>query len=490
MNLTEAEVDLYIQTYLEYVVEEPELRSRFLHISRTISRKNIIQFGLPSIERLHESLELILDNHSSWRHISLDRRTERDSRMHDVISADTLVGDRDFLIKLEKGRQIADYLQTLLPKDEFSNLLDFFGGVDRLVFLLGISTITKRELRDKGIVQQITLACTLQPDAILLQHEYNRFREGHIRYNPIRTVDSASASIVTAVIERLHGIGDLNLRDALIDYGFKRLIVEENGLTRILGKVNPDLILEVPYLKKWGRDDESMAFGTRAIQKVLYELPGYEKAEVSGDRQEQVRIINDFIDSFHQRPLLEYFIRKGLGSMMCNLYDPKGKKGLKRQHSPKALLEFYSGALDLGWFDRTQDTYVRAWRIRENGMWLRGEESAQLGTEAIEDVFWEIKGYKQAEQAKDRDNQLSVLDRFFSETKPLREYFWSKGLSGMMQKLYDPQGKQGLRRKRSVLALFEFYNCRKRLGWFDKTQSRHIGADRSGIIKVIYRIQS
>ena len=218
---------------------------------------------------------------------------------------------------------------------------------------------------------------------------------------------------------------------------------------------------------------------------MLYKLPGYEQAEVTGNQNEQVRIINEL--ATREPKLKEYFEKAGLGSLMSNLIDAIGKNGLKRRHSPKALLEFYSDKKGLNWFDRTQETYVQAWRIQVKNKWQRGEESAKLAIEAIEDILYQLPGYKEAERTNNRDEQIRIIRDLVIRERKLTNYFRNAGLDSLMKQLIDPSGRQGLRKRYSPKALLEFYSEMKRLVWFNQNQMSYLTTNMQGWLKVVYK---
>jgi hypothetical protein len=221
------------------------------------------------------------------------------------------------------------------------------------------------------------------------------------------------------------------------------------------------------------------------IEDVLYTLPGYKEAEKTDNRDEQVRIINKLIKE--EKKLQDFFFERGLQGLMVNLFDPSGRLGLMKNKSPKALLEFYSRRKGLDWFDRSRDTYVQAWRITQYDQWKRGEESAQLGVEAIEDVLYTLPGYKEAEKTGDRKNQIRALNKIIKIKGGLTKFFNDNGLCGMMGNLFDPTGRLGLMKNKSPKALLEFYSRRKGLDWFNKTKHPHIDSYGNGKLKVVYK---
>ena len=235
---------------------------------------------------------------------------------------------------------------------------------------------------------------------------------------------------------------------------------------------------------KWLRLEESVQIALRTIQNVLYEIPGYEQAEKSGNRNEQVKIINDLVR--RESRLVDYFIRAGLKSLMDYFIDPTGSHGLKKQESPRALLEFYSDKKGLNWFDRSQTSYVESWRMTEKNMWQMGEESVVRAIQAIEDVLYSIEGYKDAERLGNINEQLRLIGEL-KKRIGLQSYFYEQGLTGLMFRFFDPKGEYGISKKGSPVAVLEFYSRRKGLNWFDQTQSTYLTSDRKGNLIVMSR---
>ena len=165
---------------------------------------------------------------------------------------------------------------------------------------------------------------------------------------------------------------------------------------------------------------------------------------------------------------------------MSNFIDRIGIVGIKKANSPKALLEFYSEKKGLKWFDRSQEPYVQGWRIREVNRWQRGEESAKLAIESIEDVLYTIQGYKKAEQTGNREEQIGVIASFANNIGNLTNYLRSNGLSPLMQGLLDPTGEMGLIARNSPEAVLRFYSQKKGFGWFDESYNTRLTIDGKG----------
>jgi len=128
----------------------------------------------------------------------------------------------------------------------------------------------------------------------------------------------------------------------------------------------------------------------------------------------------------------------------------------------------------LQWFDRTQATYVPRWRINEKNKWNLGDCSVELALEAIQDALWAIPGYKGAELARNRDEQVRILTKFFEKTSSPQRYFYERGLRGLMASFTDPTGKYGIRKAGSVKATMEWYDGQKVFELFDRTKPTYV----------------
>jgi hypothetical protein len=247
------------------------------------------------------------------------------------------------------------------------------------------------------------------------------------------------------------------------------------GIGEILSKVMPDKILDVPIIHKWNKGQISCEQALRLIQSVLFKIRGYKRAEETGDGAKQIEIINGLIKQ--HKDLAKYFRSKGFERVMDDLIDETGVHGLKRRASSRALLEFYSSQKGLNWFDRTQGTYVQAWRIIEKSKWRKGDVSVQMFLEAMHDILCEIPGYKEAEHTNNRKKQLHKIDRFIEQNPRLAQYL-IRQLPGLSGSLRDSTGRVIL--KGRVKDMFEFYSCKKHLNWFDQRESIFLGASGRG----------
>lgn len=252
-----------------------------------------------------------------------------------------------------------------------------------------------------------------------LLKKYEKYLDGERYNNPINTIDNTTIPILREVILDIY-LQQESVREGLKKRGFSRFIMKAGGVGEILSKVMPDVILQIPIIHKWNKGHISSEQAIRLVQTVLFKIRGYKKAEEAGDRTKQIEIINALIKK--HKYLAKYFRTHGLERVMDDLVDETGAHGLKRRASSRALLEFYSIQKGLNWFDRTQETYVQAWQIIEKSKWRKGDASVQMFLEAMHDILCEIPGYKQAEQANNRTQQLLKIDKFIEEHPRLAVY--------------------------------------------------------------------
>jgi hypothetical protein len=315
-----------------------------------------------------------------------------------------------------------------------------------------------------------------------LLKKYELYLNGQKFNNPINSIDSETIPILREVIRDIYLQQEPSIREGLKKRGFSRFIPIHGGIGEILSQVMPDAILRIPIIHKWNKGQISSKQAIKLIETVLYKIRGYRKAEETSNRAKQVEFINDLIRK--HKGLAKYFSAKGLERVMDDLVDDKGVNGLKRRASSKVLLEFYSSKKGLNWFDRTQETYVQAWRIIEKSKWRKGEASVQLFLEAMHDILCEIPGYREAEQAKNRKEQLVKIERFIRQHPRLADYLIHQmpGLNGYLR---DSTGKIIL--KCSVRKLFELYSLKKELYWFDQSEAIYLDTHGKGRLFVFRR---
>lgn len=106
--------------------------------------------------------------------------------------------------------------------------------------------------------------------------------------------------------------------------------------------------------------------------------------------------------------------------------------------------------------------------------WKRKTSSAAYATRLIECMLYKIPGYMEAEANNDRESQVKIINGFIAAEKGLKKYFLKEGLGGMMQGFVDPNGRYGIKKAMSPLAVLEFYDSQKKLGWFDRTKETYV----------------
>ena len=158
--------------------------------------------------------------------------------------------------------------------------------------------------------------------------DYDIFRRERRRYNPIQSLDSITIPIMENVISEINGTGVIGLRKELKLRGFSTL-VKRYGVGGITRAISPELFCNTPYIRKWNDSQNSVQTALTVIADALYKIPGYREAEITRNRDEQVRIINDLIK--REDRLQEYFHEAGLGSLINSLIDESGRFALRKK---------------------------------------------------------------------------------------------------------------------------------------------------------------
>lgn len=287
--------------------------------------------------------------------------------------------------------------------------------------------------------------------------------------------------------ERRYGIKTKNSPKAVLDFYFS------NRFPNLLDRSKDSYIemWRVQENNRWNRGEESTRTGLEAVQDYLRSFKGYRKAEDCGMGDELVRIVNEKIKD--RTICASHMYKFGLNPIMTGLVDPLGIHGFRKKNSPRATLEFYFKRTNPALLDRSRKNYLQLLRIYENGQWQKGEESVDLALDLIQDFLRSLEEFKDAENRRDREKELDVLDReLISKYNRLSQYMASPetGLGGLMNSLYDPNGINGLTRKSSAEALLRFYDHHKRKSWFDKRSKSYIGVNKNGSLYVVYAKQN
>jgi len=221
----------------------------------------------------------------------------------------------------------------------------------------------------------------------------------------------------------------------------------------------------------WEQGKKSEKLVAIALQDVLWDYDGtspvfrgYRYAEEIRDRATMTNILKNFFRK--EKKVLEFLIEKGLGKVLDSLNDMNPSFNSK---SYKLLFMIYDRYFNLKLFDRNEKHYVPLWLIGDKKVWNRGEESKNLALEEIQDVLWEIKGYREAEESCDKSLQLRILDEeLFKKNPNLVNWFIKMGLGGLMDYfVYDDV--KGILKRRSPYEILRFYDKNKNLGWFDES---------------------
>jgi len=226
------------------------------------------------------------------------------------------------------------------------------------------------------------------------------------------------------------------------------------------------------YLGRWeitqngmwqGKDGKKLAL--EAIEDALWKIPGYRNAS----REQKIQLIRDHVINYKSRNndktgAQQFFYDYGLHGLMSSSHH------LRKKGSPIALLELYDKERKVGLFDRTQDTYLCRWKIKENGMW-KGKDGKELALEAIEDALWKIPGYRNASREQKiqliRDHVINYKARNDDKNGAL-QFFHDHGLAGLMNH------SSHLRKRGSPIALLELYDKKRGIGLFDKSKGDYL----------------
>ncbi len=215
----------------------------------------------------------------------------------------------------------------------------------------------------------------------------------------------------------------------------------------------------------------SVDLALETIQDSLFAIPGYRHAEDSHNRDDQIKILNNFI--FDTKQLGAYFKKFGKG-MMTAFYDPEGKNGFTNPNCVLSLFEFYNSKKDFNWFDRSQENYLYTWAIEKKDKW-RSEGSVDLALNAIQDVLGMIPGFKEAEKKGDSYMQVKSIGDFKDNLgyKEFRNHFFPR-IEGLASNCTPKRGIKDGVKKKSIYGLLKFYDDHKKFGWFNPSSPAYI----------------
>lgn len=254
------------------------------------------------------------------------------------------------------------------------------------------------------------------------------------------------------------------------------------NMGRILRKYDPEFAATVPEIHKWNVP-ESQEICLAAIDNCFSNILGYTQAIESGNRNQIVRVLEEFIDKTPK--LSDYMIKNGLSALLSSSYDPDGINGLDTFRSPAAVIRFLDKKRDLHLFDPAEEEYLPRYKISERNMWNRGEESVEIAREGIQYVLRKLDPYfRQAELDREIKTELRIVDDCLIHSKEGRKYF-KKELSGVMRYLVDPNGEKGIRRHNSIYEVLRFYNVPRGLDWFDSNADLYISGGNRKHMKVV-----
>ena len=364
MSQSQEQIAQFIEEYFGFLVEDKKKRERLVSTANLQVLGNTSIHGPPSLEELQETLGGILDRSRDYWLPSLQRDlTGKGFTLEDIITTGITPHDELFQqdSDLTRGNELLKTLKGILPEDEFRSFLSMTGGPENSIYLLAQTRLTTHDIvNTPNLSQTIGWLIQLTQDSKVLYLGYAGFQSGLVRINPVRSLDSASQPLMQRIISEIYQQQrTLSFKRQLRGMGFSAIINSTGGVTRLVRMTNPELLHNIPYLRKWKNGEESLDTAINAISEALYTLPGYKQAEQAGNREEQVRIVNKLIRE--ENSLTQYFYDKGLSGLMGNLIDPSGKAGLKKSNSPKALLEFYSERKGLGWFDQNYSSFIESY---------------------------------------------------------------------------------------------------------------------------------
>ncbi len=504
MDLTASEVDGFLVTYYTALIGDEEERGRMIERGRRMVERSRDRLGRlpPSLRSLQQILGNFLDHqqYGDFGSYMYNGRAIELPYVHMTISLDAALrkADRrkwiDIIFSIDKNllainededdsEQILEQLREQLTPEQYETLLKLARDEHNLVYSLRERLGIEAKIDVTQVADRVEIFSDLPANSRLLQAAFMEFQQGRRRYNPLQRLDEQSAPVIGILLDKYEklmmttGAGPF-----LHNLGFATLVRNHPGsVTDLVFQTQPELVATIPHLRKWSHQS-SVQRVVDLISKALYEITGYQEAEEGNDRDKLVTLINGLIDSTPS--LKQYFVKRGLRQAMAGFYDPDGIRGFRRTDSGLAVLEFYDQQKGHGLFDRTQQTYVKRWKIRQETKWQQGKESVQLALEAIADVLYEIPKYREAEKAGNRKEEIRIINKFCQDNPKLLEYFRNHGLNVMMQTLIDPTGRMGMKRTNSPAALLQFYSAKKGLKWFVR-QKPYLTADARGRVKYI-----
>ncbi len=396
--LSRQEAEEFIAQYYGFLIGDPKVRGELVQLARFVVEQNITDYGLQSYERLQGTLEEILDNHLSrgvWEPKSLNAPlTDAELTLEGVLAAPEERPEQELKAELDRGDELLEVIRHSLPENDFQSLVTMLGGADNFASILGSIELEPSDLSSAGKFKEVIRWLSgLPPETRVMYANYSNYQKkreksnGHKGQIHITALDVVSGPIVKRILTEAYGRRPASLREELRLLGFRVLLERSRGLSGIVKAIRPELLHRIPRIHKWQDGQESVKTALNAIQEVLYKLPDYRRAEETGNREAQLRILNQILQQPERQR--DYFKRAGLNGLMAKFIDTTGRAGLKRLGSASALLEFYDQRRMLDWFNPAYALHLAANRngrvmvvdrSQEWPNWSYGSRSSYEGT--------------------------------------------------------------------------------------------------------------
>lgn len=106
--------------------------------------------------------------------------------------------------------------------------------------------------------------------------------------------------------------------------------------------------------------------------------------------------------------------------------------------------------------------------------WNKGETSKQIALRTIEDVFYNIGRYKEAEESNDEESIVTIMNKFLQSNNKLKDFLRINNCAGLMESFIDPKGLNGIKLKGSPRAVFDFYYENKYPQLLDRNNTHYL----------------
>ncbi|MBD3252617.1 hypothetical protein GF386_02710 [Candidatus Pacearchaeota archaeon] len=273
--------------------------------------------------------------------------------------------------------------------------------------------------------------------------------------------DSRSVQIICL----RYGYG-MRMREVGVSLG-----LSESSVSNILGRLNPVLRQRI--------QEQEIPFSTGVFMRVLRErsgiIPGFLISDYGSRRSNSLR------DSY-----AEFLRARELGFEVPNPLRVLDKNSmpvlrgilahLVSSGTTKPYRDFVNGGFWCSPVIRGGLTELAervapelSHRLRQTEKWKKGERSVDIALRALQDSFFKVKGYEEAEVSGDEYQIADVMNSFLRMSGFLKEFLVENGCSGLLQEFVDPEGIYGLKTGNSPKAAFDFYYSRKYPGLLDRS---------------------